>query len=119
MPDSKDEAIRDLLYTREDAMHDRQRALLRLRSFLLRQGHRYTGRRWGPAHQLFLSKIKFQDPGHHFAFTEYRLVVHLEAALRAEAQFWQSLPLIKAPYDAAWDIFSVGATIVAEVGDLS
>ena len=59
VPDPKDEAIRDLVRTREDAMRDRQRARLRLRSFLLRQGHSYTGRRWGPAHQLFLSKIKF------------------------------------------------------------
>ena len=58
-------------------MHDRGRARQRLRSFLLRQCHSYTGRRWGPTHQLFLSKIKFADPAHHIAFTEYRLTVHV------------------------------------------
>ena len=72
VPEPKDEAIRDLVRTREDAMHDRGRARQRLRSFLLRQGHSYTGRRWGPTHQLFLSKIKFADPSHHIAFTAGR-----------------------------------------------
>jgi hypothetical protein len=57
-------------------MHDRQRVRRRLRSFLLRQGHLYSRRRWRPAHQLFPSEIKFEDPAHHFAFTEYRLTMH-------------------------------------------
>jgi transposase len=126
VPSPKDEAIRDLVRTREDAMHDRQRARLRLRSFLLRQGHSYTGRRWGPAHQLFLSKIKFQDPSHHIAFTEYRLAVHvctecverLEAALRVEAQSWRSLPMIKALMTLRGIDFLSATTIVAELGDL-
>jgi transposase len=124
--DPKDEAIRDLVRTREDAMHDRQRARLRLRSFLLRQGHSYTGRRWGPAHQLFLSKTKFQDPAHHIAFTEYRLAVHvctecverLEAALRAEAQSWRSLPMNKALMTLRGIDFLSATTIVARLGDL-
>ncbi len=45
VPERKDEAIRDLVRTREEAMRDLQRVLLRQRSFLLRQGHSYTGRR--------------------------------------------------------------------------
>ena len=99
VPDPKDEAVRDLVRTREDAMRDRQRARLRLRSFLLRQGHAYRGRRWGPAHQLFLSKIKFPDPAHHITFSENRLAVHvsterverLEKALREEVHLWRCL----------------------------
>jgi transposase len=126
VPEPKDEAIRDLVRTREDAMHDRQRARLRLRSFLLRQGHSYTGRRWGPAHQLFLSKIKFEDQSHHIAFTEYRLAVHfrtecverLETALRTEVQSWRSLPVIKALMTLRAIDFLSATTIVAELGDL-
>jgi transposase len=126
VPEPKDEAIRDLVRTREDAMHDRQRARLRLRSFLLRQGHSYSGRRWGAAHQLFLSKIKFEDSAHHIAFTEYRLAVHfrtecverLEAAIREEVQSWRSLPVVKALMTLrAIDLLSA-VTIVAELGDL-
>ncbi len=126
VPEPKDEAIRDLVRTREDALRDRQRARLRLRSFLLRQGHSYTGRRWGPAHQLFLSKIQFDDPAHHLAFTEYRLAVHvrtesterIEAALREEVQTWRSLPVIKALMTLRSLDFLSAATIVAELGDL-
>lgn len=126
VPDPKDEAVRDLVRTREDAMHDRQRARLRLRSFLLRQGHAYSGRRWGPAHQLFLSKIKFQDPAQHIAFTEYRLAVHvrtecvdrLEAALREEVRTWRSLPVINALMTLRAIDFLSATTIVAELGDM-
>jgi transposase len=126
VPDPKDEAVRDLVRTREDAMRDRQRARLRLRSFLLRHGHSYTGRRWGPTHQLFLSKIKFPDPAHHVAFTEYRLAVHvrtecverLERALRDEVHSWRSLPVIKALMTLRAIDFLSATTIVAELGDM-
>jgi len=126
VPEPKDEAIRDLVRTREDALRDQQRARLRLRSFLLRQGHSYTGRRWGPAHQLFLSKIQFEDPAHHIAFTEYRLAVRtrtecterLETALREEVLTWRSLPAIKALMTLRGLDFLSAATIVAELGDL-
>ncbi len=107
-------------------MHDRGRARQRLRSFLLRQGHSYTGRRWGPTHQLFLSKIKFADPAHYIAFTEYRLAVHvrtecverLEAALRTEVESWRSLPVVRALMTLRAIDFLSAVTIVAELGDL-
>jgi transposase len=126
VPDSKDEAVRDLVRTREDAMRDRQRARLRLRSFLLRHGHAYTGRRWGPSHQLFLSKIKFSDQAHHIAFTEYRLAVHiqtecvdrLDAALRDEVQSWRNFPVIKSLMTLRAIDFLSATTIVAELGDM-
>jgi len=126
IPEPKDEAIRDLVRTREDAMHDRGRARQRLRSFLLRQGHSYTGRRWGPTHQLFLSKIKFADPAHHIAFTEYRLAVHvrtecverLEAALRTQVQSWRSLPVVQALMTLRGIELLSAVTIISELGDL-
>jgi transposase len=126
VPEPKDEAIRDLVRTREDAVRDQQRARLRLRSFLLRQGHSYTGRRWGPTHQLFLSKIKFEDPAHHIAFTEYRLAVHVRTecveriatAVRNEVRTWRSLPVIQALMTMRSLDFLSATTIVAELGDL-
>lgn len=126
VPEPKDEAIRDLVRTREDAMHDRGQARQRLRSFLLRQGHSYTGRRWGPTHQLFLSKIKFADPSHHIAFTEYRLAVHvrtecverLETALRTQVQSWRSLPVVQALMTLRGIDLLSAVTIIAELGDL-
>jgi hypothetical protein len=51
-----------------------------------------------------MSKIKFADPAHHIAFTEYRLGVHvrtkrverLVAALRAEVRSWRGLLVVHA-----------------------
>ena len=44
VPEVKDEAIRDLSRGREDAMQDLKVAKQRLKSFLLRQDIRYSGR---------------------------------------------------------------------------
>lgn len=126
VPQPKDEAIRDLVRTREDAMRDRRRARQRLRSFLLRHGRSYTGRSWGPAHQLFLSKIQFDEPAQYISFTEYRLCVHvqtecverLDTALGAEALTWRSLPVVKALMTLRSIDFLSAITIVAELGDL-
>jgi hypothetical protein len=54
---------------------DLRRVRQRLKSFLLRHGHAYAGSRWGPKHELFLSKIKFEDSAQHIVFTEYRMAV--------------------------------------------
>lgn len=121
-----DEAMRDLARTREDAMNDLRRARQRLRAFLLRQGHSYTGRRWGPAHERFLSALQFEDPAHHITFTEYRLdvrfgterVTRLDHALREQAALWRFLPLVKALMTLRGIDFLSAITIVAELGDL-
>lgn len=44
VPDEVDESIRDLTRARADAVHDLTRAKQRLKSFLLRQGYRYSGK---------------------------------------------------------------------------
>jgi len=55
VPDSTDEAIRDLCRARTDAVDDRTRARHRLKSFLLRNGFRYTAKStWTPAHMRYL-----------------------------------------------------------------
>ena len=126
VPEPADEALRDLVRAREDAMNDLKRARLRLRSFLLRQGHSYTGRKWGPAHEQFLSKIRFEDGAHHIAFTEYRHEVRfgterlarLDEALRAQAATWRFLPVVQALMTLRGIDFLSGITIVAELGDL-
>jgi transposase len=47
----QNEAIRDLVRAREDAVNDLRRVRQRLKSFLFRHGHAYTGSRWGPKHE--------------------------------------------------------------------
>jgi transposase len=126
IPEPEDEAIRDLVRTRADMVGEQRRARQRLRSFLLRQGHAYTGRRWGPKHELFLSKIQFEDPAHHIVFTEYRLAVRfatervarIEDALRQQAAAWRWLPVVKALMTLRGISFLAAVTVVAELGDL-
>jgi transposase len=103
VPEPQDEAIRDLVRAREDAVSDQRRVRQRLKSFLLRHGHAYTGTRWGPKHEHFLSKIRFEDSAQHIVFTEYRMAVRfatelgerLTQSLRAHAETWRWLPMVK------------------------
>ncbi|WP_415644424.1 IS110 family transposase, partial [Shewanella algae] len=56
VPDERDEAIRDLIRCREDAMLDLRQARQRLKSFLLRHGHPCTGRQnWTEAYRRHLA----------------------------------------------------------------
>ena len=126
IPEPEDEAVRDLVRTRADMVDEQRRARQRLRSFLLRQGHAYSGRRWGPTHELFLSKIQFADPTHHTVFTEYRLavrfaterVVRIEEALRQQVANWRWLPVVNALMTLRGIGFLSAVTVVAEIGDL-
>jgi transposase len=126
IPEPADEAIRDLVRTRSDMVDEQRRARQRLRSFLLRQGHAYTGRRWGPTHERFLSKIQFSDPAHHTVFTEYRLAVRfaaervarIEEALRQQAATWRWRPVMDALMTLRGISFLAALTLVAEIGDL-
>jgi len=126
VPEPQDEAIRDLVRAREDAVSDLRRVRQRLKSFLLRHGHAYTGSRWGPKHELFLSKITFEDSAQHIVFTEYRMAVRfaselverLTQSLRAHAETWRWLPIVKGLMTLrSIDLISA-LTIVAELGDL-
>src|SRR6266511_2280851 len=59
----EDEAIRDLVRAREDALKDGKTAKSRLKAFLLRQDIRYEGRAtWGPAHLRWLADVVCPTP---------------------------------------------------------
>lgn len=126
VPEPQDEAIRDLVRAREDAVNDQRRVRQRLKSFLLRHGHSYTGTRWGPKHELFLSKIKFEDSAQHIVFTEYRMAVRfaselverLTQSLRTHAETWRWLPVVKGLMTLRSIDFISALTIVAELGDI-
>jgi transposase len=126
IPEPADEAIRDLVRARDDAASDQRRVKQRLKSFLLRHGHAYTGKRWGPKHELFLSKVKFEDPAQHIVFTEYRLAVRfaterverLVQALHDQTASWRWMPVIKGLMTLRSIDFISALTIVAEIGDL-
>lgn len=78
VPTPSQEALRDLVRTREDAMEDLLRRRHRLSKFLLRHGMRFEGRSWGKSHRLWLRSRKFGDGNLETVFTEYVLSVDQE-----------------------------------------
>jgi transposase len=128
VPDERDEAMRDLSRTREDAVRARLKARQQLKALLLRHGHRYTGRTaWNAAHERYLAEFKFPDPAQHIAFTEYRQAVHdcdervkrLTEALRAQVENWRLTPLVCALMCLRGIDFVAAVTLVAEIGDFA
>jgi transposase len=70
VPSPSEEALRDLVRTREDLKSDRRLARQRLKSFLLRYGVRYPvpRGRWGVRYELWLQTLSFEQPAAQAAF---------------------------------------------------
>ena len=72
VPDALDEAMRDLVRAREDAVCMQRQARQRLQAMLLRNEIRYVGRSsWTRAHRRWISKVKLPNPAQQIAFEEY------------------------------------------------
>ena len=81
VPDAMDEAIRDLVRAREDAVCMQRQARQRLQALLLRNEIRYVGRSsWTRAHRRWISKVKLPKPAQQIAFEEYVQAVEEAAA---------------------------------------
>jgi transposase len=72
VPHDDDEALRDLTRAREDAKIDEKKAKHRLLAFLLRSGHRYSGRAsWSQAHRRWLADLKMPHRCQQIVLQEY------------------------------------------------
>src|SRR5712692_2599460 len=105
VPMVEDEAIRDLVRAREDALKAGKAAKAQLKAFLLRQDIRYEGRaNWGPAHLRWLAKVVCPTPARQIVFQEYVRAVsehterlqRLEAELQTQVQTWRWVPVVEA-----------------------
>jgi hypothetical protein len=65
VPQPQDEAIRDVLRAREDAVEARRRSRQQLNSFCLRHGRSYTKSKWTQVHRRWLSDQIFELAGDH------------------------------------------------------
>lgn len=66
-----DEAMRDLVRAREDAVVAGTQAKYRLKAFLLRQGRRYPGREgWTLAYRRWLTDLSFPTAPQHITLQE-------------------------------------------------
>lgn len=70
VPSAAEEALRELIRTREDLKCDRRIARQRIKSFLLRYGLRYPHPHsgWTGSYEAWLSRQRFEDPAAQTAF---------------------------------------------------
>ncbi len=128
VPETEDEAIRDLSRAREATRDDLNRARHRLKSFLLRHDVRYAGRaNWGGPHLRWLATLVMPTPASQFVLQELINVIseqhdrlqRIECELRDQAMRWRLYPVVEA-YQALRGVqFIVAITAVAELGDVS
>jgi transposase len=128
IPDERDEAIRDLSRTREDAVRARLKARQQLKAMLLRHGYRYTGKSsWSAAHERYLATVHFAHPAQDVAYAEYRSAVReacerierITAALREQVVTWRWQSVVSALMTLRGIEFIAAVTLIAELGDLA
>jgi transposase len=128
VPDAKDEAMRDLVRTREDAVCMQRQARQRLQALLLRNEIRYVGKTaWTAAHRRWIAHLKLPHPAQQIAFEEYvqaleeasARLLRLGTSIQAQLEPWRWRPLVQA-LQALRGISVIHAVrIVAELGDLT
>ncbi len=128
VPDQEQEAMRDLVRAREDAVEDRLRARHRLGKFLLRLGILAPAgvRSWTIRYQQWLDGLRFERPAQAMVFTEYRQsleeisqrILRLEKELALAVASSPQGPTIAALQAMRGIKLITAATLISEIGDL-
>jgi transposase len=127
VPVVEDEAMRDLTRAREDAKEDEKKSKQRLSAFLLRYGHKFTGRSlWSKAHMIWLADIKMPHESQQIVYQEYidtvnqriERVQRLTDQIRELLPKWRMHPVVKALQSMRGVSLIVSSTTIAELGDL-
>jgi len=128
VPSVEDEAMRDLTRSREDAVKSLRVSRQLLLSFLLRHGLVYCGKtKWSIAHLNWLSGLKMPHRAQQIVLHEYLHAVeeNRERVERITQQIKELLPewelgAVVKVFQALRGVSDiVGATVVAELGDLT
>jgi transposase len=127
VPDEADEAIRDLVRAREDAVAMQRQARQRLQALLLRNEVRYPQRTtWTQAHRRWIAHLKLPHPSQQIAFEEYVMAVdeacarleRFTAAITMHLEQWRWKPVVEALQALRGVQVLHAVRIVAELGDL-
>jgi transposase len=127
IPESNDEAIRDLCRARTDAVDDHRRCRHRLKGFLLRHGFRYQGKaNWSQPHMRYLRELVLPHPAMKTILEEYlqgidaahARVERIEASMLTLLETWRLKPAVEALM--AFRGFQLVASMitVSELGDI-
>jgi transposase len=128
VPDAADEAMRDLVRAREDAVIVQRQGRQRLSALLLRNDIRYVGKTtWTEGHRRWISRLRLPIAAQRIAFEEYvqavsestERVERFTRAIEQELSGWRWQPVVAA-LQACRGIQLIHAVrIVAELGDLT
>jgi transposase len=128
VPDIRDEAIRDLVRGRDDAVIAQRRVRQQLKALLLRNDVRYVGKTsWTEAHRRWLSELKLPEPAQQIVFEEYvdaitvatARIERLTQAIPTEVLTWRFAPVVAALQAMRGIQFVHAVTLIAELGDLT
>ena len=128
VPDTEDEAMRDLTRARNDARIAARKAKQRLHRFLLRNECMYHGKKkWTKAHYNWLTQLKMNHPAQQVAFQEYIDAVHectqritrLDEQIVYAAEEWRWSPTVKALQALRGVSLLTAVNMVAEIGDFN
>ncbi len=126
VPDAADEAVRDLVRAREDAVREQRSARHRLKALLLRNGIGYAGKSaWTAAHLRWLATLKMAHAAQQIGFQEYlhaiteatARIARLEQAMRDALPDWTLRPLVQALHALRGVQLVAAMTLVAELQD--
>jgi transposase len=128
VPTAEDEAMRDLSRGREDAVKALRVSRQTLLGFLLRHGHRYSGKsHWSTAHLNWIADIRMPHRAQQIALQEYvhavqeqaERVERLTSQIRELIPQWQLAPVVTALQGLRGVSMIVASTTAAELGDLT
>jgi len=126
IPSEADEAVRDLVRAREDAVREQRNARHRLKALLLRNGVRYVGKTsWTVGHLHWLAKVRLAHAAQQIAFQEYlhaitnssQRIERLEQAMRAALPDWHLRAVVQALQAMRGVQLIAAMTLVAELQD--
>ena len=128
VPDPEDEAMRDLVRAREDAISAQKKAKQQLGAFLLRHGYIYSGKKnWSKAHFNWISDIKMDHPCQQITMQEY--VNYVQICIKRVERFteqiielsnnWKMAPVVSALQALRGVSIIVATSTIAELGDLN
>ena len=126
-PDEAHEALRDLVRAREAAVKDRTRKRQEIRSFLLRHGKIYPGKKaWGTKYFKWLHDLSFGWPVQKVVLHEMIVaetqsrerVARLDAAIEDALLDWSLAPVVERLQALRGVSLIVAVTFMVEVGDI-
>jgi transposase len=127
IPETTDEAIRDLCRARTDAVDDRRRSRHRLKGFLLRHGYRYQGKSaWSAAHQRYLRELVLPHPAMKAILEEYLIAIEAagqriercEQAMRDLLPSWRLESAVRALMGMKGFQLVAAMILVSELGEV-